>query len=58
MIEFNGGNFECGVLTDEEYKQEENYQARKDDYYYRKRIDEYFEGDCFDGEDDDEDCWD
>ncbi len=51
-------DWKCGALTDEEYKQEENYQARKDEYYYRKRIDEYFEGDCFDGEDDDEDCWD
>lgn len=51
-------DWKCGALTDEEYKQEENYQARKDEYYHRKRIDEYFEGDCFDGEDDDEDCWD
>lgn len=52
-------DWECGILTDKEYKQEENHRARKYGwYYYKERIDEYFGGDCFDGEDDEEDCWD
>ena len=50
-------DWNSSILTDEKYKQKETYQTRKDDYFQRKRIDEYFESDCFDGEDDDEDCW-
>ena len=50
-------DWKCGALTDEEYKQAEQYEARKANYFTQSKIDEYFEGDCFDGEDDDEDCW-
>ena len=42
-------DWKSGAITYEEYKQSVQYEARKD---------EYFDGDCFDGEDDDEDCWD
>lgn len=50
-------DWKCGAITDDEFKNHIQYEARKEKYYSCRK-DEYFEGDCFDGEDDDEDCWD
>ena len=50
-------DWKSGAITYEEYKQNIQYEARKDEYYSNRK-DEYFDGDCFDGEDDDEDYWD
>lgn len=50
-------DWKSGEITYEEYKQNIQYEARKDEYYSNRK-DEYFDGDCFDGEDDDEDYWD